>query len=70
MKTVAAIAVAGLIAGAGAFWILSNPTVVIATVKPLQPSASIPTFKPVPNGLEENKRRARLCQDHKEQCAR
>jgi hypothetical protein len=47
MKTFAAVAVVGLIAGAGVLWFLSNPVVVTATVKPLQPSSAIPTFKPV-----------------------
>lgn len=47
MKTFAALATAGLIAGAGALWFFSNPVVVTATVKPLQPSSAIPTFKPV-----------------------
>jgi hypothetical protein len=47
MKTLAALAVVGLLAGAGVLWFLSNPVVVTATVKPLQPSAAIPTFHPV-----------------------
>lgn len=51
MKTFAAIAVAGLIAGAGALWFLSNPVVVVATVKPLKPNAALPTFRPVPSSL-------------------
>jgi hypothetical protein len=49
MKTFAALAVAGLIAGAGLLWFLSNPVVETVTVKPLQPSAAIATFKPVPH---------------------
>jgi hypothetical protein len=48
MKTFAALAVAGLIAGVGLLWFLSNPVVATVEVKPLQPSAAIPTFKPVP----------------------
>jgi hypothetical protein len=47
MKTLAALAVVGLIAGAGVLWFFSNPVIVTATVQPLQPSAAIPTFKPV-----------------------
>jgi preprotein translocase subunit SecF len=47
MKTFAAIAVAGLIAGAGVMWFFSNPVVVTATVQPLKPSDKIPTFKRV-----------------------
>lgn len=51
MKTFAALAGAGLIAGAGMLWFLSNPVVETVTVKPLQRSAAIPTFKPVPSTL-------------------
>lgn len=47
MKTLAALAAVGLIAGAGVLWFLPNPVVVTATVQPLQPSAAIPTFKRV-----------------------
>jgi hypothetical protein len=47
MKTLAALAAVGLIAGAGVLWFLSNPVVVTATVQPLKPSAAIPTFKRV-----------------------
>jgi hypothetical protein len=51
VKTFAALAVAALIAGAGVLWILSNPVVVVATVKPLKPSAAVPTWHPVPSPL-------------------
>jgi hypothetical protein len=44
MKTFAALAVAGIGAGAGVLWVLSNPVVVTARVQPLKPSAAIPTF--------------------------
>jgi hypothetical protein len=47
MKTLAALAAVGLIAGAGVLWFFSNPVVVTATVKPLQPNAALPTFKHV-----------------------
>jgi hypothetical protein len=56
MKTLAALACAGLIAGAGALWLLSNPVVVGFTVKPLEPSAEIPTFKRVPDAKRDNER--------------
>jgi hypothetical protein len=51
MKTFAALACAGLIAGAGMLWFLSNPVVVTVSMKPLQPSAAIPTFKRVPSNI-------------------
>ena len=48
MKTFAALATAGLIAGAGALWFFSNPVVGSKDCrKPPQPSSAIPTFKPV-----------------------
>jgi hypothetical protein len=49
MKTLAALAGAAMIVGAGALWLLSNPVVVVYEVKPLQPSAEIPTFHRVPD---------------------
>jgi hypothetical protein len=49
MKTLAALAVAGLIAGAGVLWFLSNPVVIGASVRPLKPSSEIGTFYPVPD---------------------
>jgi hypothetical protein len=49
MKTLAALAGAALIAGAGVLWFLSNPVVVVATVKPLERNPALPTFKPVPD---------------------
>jgi hypothetical protein len=51
MKTFAALACAGLIAGVGFLWFLSNPVVETVQVKPLLPSAALPTFKPVPSRL-------------------
>ena len=51
MKTFAALAVAGLITGSCLLWFLSNPVVATVQVKPLQPSAAIPTFKPVPHAF-------------------
>jgi hypothetical protein len=50
VKTFAALAAAGLIAGAGVLWFFTNPVVVTATVKPLQPSSEIPTFKRATDG--------------------
>ena len=49
MKTFAALAGAGLIAGAGLLWYLSNPVVATVQLKPLQRSSAVPTFKPVPS---------------------
>jgi len=51
MKTFTALACAGFIAGAGLVWFLSNPVVATVSVKPLQPSAAIPTFHRVPTPL-------------------
>ena len=47
MKGLAAIAVAGLIAAAGALWFQSSPNVVDVKVTPMQPNANMPTFKQV-----------------------
>jgi len=49
MKTLAALAVAGLIAGVGALWLLSNPVVVAVKLEPVKPNAALPTFHPVPD---------------------
>ena len=48
MKTLAALAVAGLIAAVGMLWYLSNPVVVVVERRALQPSSAIPTFQRVP----------------------
>jgi hypothetical protein len=56
MKGLAALAVAAAIAAAGGFF-MSNPVVVTAQVKPLPPSADIPTFKSVRRGLERQRPR-------------
>lgn len=55
MKGLAALAVAAAIAAACGFWFMSNPVVVTAQVKPLPPSADIPTFKSVTTGLERQR---------------
>ncbi|WBL82096.1 hypothetical protein I3J27_17315 [Bradyrhizobium xenonodulans] len=51
MKAFAALGAAIVIASVAAVWFLTGPVVVNAEVKPLQPSAKIPTFKPVPTDL-------------------
>ena len=57
MKTLAAIAVAGLIAGGGLLWFASNPVVVTAKVEPLKPSAAIPTFHRVEQPMQHDNTR-------------
>lgn len=47
MKGLAAIGAAAFIAAAGALWFMTKPTLVTAEVRPLQPNADMPTFKPV-----------------------
>jgi hypothetical protein len=47
MKGLAGLGAAALIAAAVALWFSTNPTVVTAEVRPLSPSADLPTFKPV-----------------------
>jgi hypothetical protein len=44
VKTLAALASVGFIAGAGLFWFLSNPVVIGVKLQPVKPSAEIPTF--------------------------
>lgn len=54
MKGLASLGAAGLIAAAGALWLLSNPVVVKARIEPVRPSAELPTFKHVPTPLDGN----------------
>jgi hypothetical protein len=49
MKGLAALGAAGCIAAAGLLWFMTNPVVVTAQVRPLQPSADLPVFKRVPD---------------------
>lgn len=51
MKEFAALGAAIVMACVAAVWFMTGPVVVNAEVKPLQPSAKIPTFKPVPTDL-------------------
>ncbi|MDN4982543.1 hypothetical protein KUL72_21285 [Bradyrhizobium arachidis] len=51
MKGFAAFGVAVAITAVAAVWFLTGPVVVNAEVKPLQPSAKIPVWKPVPTDL-------------------
>ena len=57
MKGLAALAVALALTAAGGLWFMSNPVVVTAQIKPLQPSADIPTFKSVRTKLEQERTR-------------
>lgn len=52
MKGLAALGAAGIIAAAGALWILSNPIVVKVRIEPVKSSADIPSFKHVPTPLD------------------
>jgi len=45
MKGLTGIAVAGLIAVAGVLWFQASPNVVTVKATPMQPNASLPTFK-------------------------
>jgi len=54
VKGLASLGAAGLIAAAGALWLLSNPVVVKARIEPVRPSAELPTFKHVPTPLDGN----------------
>jgi hypothetical protein len=47
VKTLAALACAALIAGAGLLWFFSNPVVMTARVQPFTPRADAPTFQRV-----------------------
>ena len=51
MKGFAAFGVAVVITAVAAAWFLTGPVVVNAEVKPLQPSAKIPVWNPVPTEL-------------------
>ena len=51
MKGFAAFGAAVVITAVAAAWFLTGPVVVNAEVKPLQPSAKIPVWKPVPTDL-------------------
>jgi hypothetical protein len=55
MKGLAAIAVAGLMAAAGALWFQTSPNVVTVKVAPMQPNASLPTFKQVQDEVRQEK---------------
>jgi hypothetical protein len=57
MKGLAAIAAAGLMAAAGALWFQTNPNVVTVKVAPMQPNASLPTFKQVQDEVRQEKMR-------------
>jgi hypothetical protein len=52
MKGLAALGAAGLIAAAGALWLLSNPILAGIRIVPVKPSAELPRFKHVPTPLE------------------
>jgi hypothetical protein len=55
MKGLAAIAVAGMIAAAGALWFQTNPNVVVVKVEPLRPNPNLPTFHQVQTPLQGNR---------------
>ncbi len=57
MNGLAAIAVAGLIAAAGVLWFQTSPNVVIVKVAPMQPDASMPTFRQVQDDVQRGKMR-------------
>ena len=57
MNGLAAIAVAGLIAAAGVLWFQTSPNVVTVKVTPMQPNASMPTFKQVQDEVQREKMR-------------
>ncbi len=44
MKGLAALGAAAFIAAAGVLWFMTKPTIVAVEVRPLQPSAELPTF--------------------------
>jgi hypothetical protein len=47
MKSLAAIGAAAFVAIAGVLWFMTRPVLVVSEVRPLQPSAEMPTFQPV-----------------------
>ncbi|PDT89153.1 hypothetical protein CO669_16430 [Bradyrhizobium sp. Y36] len=51
MKEIAALGAGLAIAAVAALWFATGPVVVNATIKPLQPSADLPVFRPVPTEL-------------------
>lgn len=51
MKELAALGAGFAIAAVVALWFTTGPVVVNAEVKPLQPSAEMPVFRPVPTEL-------------------
>lgn len=51
MKGFAAFGAAVAITAVAAAWFLTGPVVVNADIKPLQPSATMPVWKPVPTDL-------------------
>jgi hypothetical protein len=57
MKGLAGIAVAALIAAAGVLWFQTSPNVVAIKVTPMQPKASMPTFKQVHDDVQREKMR-------------
>jgi hypothetical protein len=48
MKGLAALGTAACIAAAGLLWFMTGPVLVTAEVRPLQPSAALPTFRRIP----------------------
>jgi len=55
MNGLAAIAVAGLIAAAGVLWFQTSPNVVTIKVTPMQPDASMPTFRQVQDDVQRDR---------------
>jgi hypothetical protein len=49
MKGLAALGAAACIAAAGLLWFMTKPVLVTAEVRPLQPSAAMPTFRRIPD---------------------
>ena len=57
MKGLTGIAVAGLIAVAGVLWFQASPNVVTVKATPMQPNASLPTFKQVETEVQREQAR-------------
>jgi hypothetical protein len=57
MNGLTAIAVAGLIAVAGVLWFQASPNVVTIKATPMQPNASLPTFRQVETDLQREQAR-------------
>ncbi|MBB4382863.1 hypothetical protein [Bradyrhizobium sp. SBR1B] len=51
MKELAALGAGLAIAAVAVLWFATGPVVVDAEIKPLQPNADMPAFRPVPNEL-------------------